>query len=205
VFDVLVRAPADSRAQITLARVLLARAERTPDRAAVMRALSALERALAGTARRGEGTALFGRALYLSGDFVGAERILREAVATSPVELDAFRYLADAAARLGHDSVAREALLNLDLLEGETVPSIERASRARRIGELSLRASDPRSAVTYLARAVALGAADPQTLGQLARAHWALGEADAARDALKQALALAPRDQELQRLARTIR
>lgn len=205
VFDVLVRTPADSRAQITLARVLLARAERTPDRAAVTRALGALERALAGTARRGEGMALFGRALYLSGDVAGAERILREAVATSPVEQDAFRYLADAAARLGHDAVARDALLNLDLLEGETVPVIVRASRARRIGELSLRADDPRSAATYLARAVELGVADPQTLGQLARAHWSLGEADAARDALKQALALAPRDLELQRLARTIR
>jgi Flp pilus assembly protein TadD len=52
---------------------------------------------------------------------------------------------------------------------------------------------------------VELGVTDPHALGQLARAHWSLGEADAARDALTQALALAPRDVELQRLARTIR
>jgi tetratricopeptide (TPR) repeat protein len=203
--EILVRTPADSRAQITLARVLLARAEGRPDRAAVTRALAVLERALGGTARRSEGMALFGRALYLSGDAVTAERILREAVATSPVELDAFRYLADAAARLGHDIVARDALLNLDLLEGDTAPAIVRASRARRIGEWSLRADEPDRAAMYLASAVELGASDPQTLGLLARARWSLGELDAARDALKQALALAPRDPELQRLARTMR
>ena len=205
VSEVLVRTPADSRAQSTLARVLLARAEGRPDRAAVTRALVALERALGGTARRSEGMALLGRALYLSGDPVGAERILREAVATSPVEPDAFRYLADAAARLGHDIVARDALLNLDLIEGDTAPPLVRASRARRIGEWSLRADDPRSAALHLASAVELGASDPQTLGLLARARWALGELDAARSALKQALALAPRDPELQRLARTMR
>lgn len=205
VSEVLVRTPADSRAQITLARILIARAESRPDRAAVTRALVAAERALGGTARRSEGMALYGRALYLSGDAVSAERYLREAVATSPVELDAFRYLADAAARLGHDIVARDALLNLDLLEGDTAPAVVRASRARRIGEWSLRADDPRSAALHLASAVELGASDPQTLGLLARARWALGELDAARDALKQALALAPRDPELQRLARTMR
>jgi tetratricopeptide (TPR) repeat protein len=205
VTEIVTATPADSRAQITLARVLLARAERRPDRAAVTRALIALERALGGTARRSEGMALYGRALYLSGDAAGAERILREAVATSPVELDAFRYLADAAARLGHDIVARDALLNLDLLEGDTAPAAVRASRARRIGEWSLRAGDTRAAAMHLASAVDLGASDAQTFGLLARARWALGELDAARDALAQALALAPRDPDLLRLARTMR
>ncbi len=205
VSEVLNRTPGDSRAQITLARVLLARAESRPDRAAVTRALVALERALGGTARRSEGMTLYGRALYLSGDFVNAERYLTEAVATSPVDLNAFRYLADAASRLGHDIVARDALLNLDRLEGDTAPAVVRASRARRIGEWSLRADDPRSAAMHLASAVDLGASDPQTLGLLARARWALGELDAAREALRQALAQAPRDPELQRLARTMR
>jgi tetratricopeptide (TPR) repeat protein len=203
--EVLTATPGDSRAQITMARVLLARAERRPDRAAVTRALAVLERALGGTARRSEGMALYGRAFYLAGDPVSAERYLREAVATSPVELDAFRYLADAAARLGHDIVARDALLNLDLLEGDTAPAVVRASRARRIGEWSLRAGDARGAAMHLASAVDLGASDPQTLGLLARARWALGELDAARDALQRALAQAPRDPDLQRLARTMR
>jgi tetratricopeptide (TPR) repeat protein len=196
---------ADSRADIALARVLLARAERVPDRGAVARALAVLERALGGTARRGEGTALYGRALYLSGDYVHAERILREAVATSPAELEAFRFLADAAERLSHDLVARDALVSLDLLEGDTASAVARASRARRIGELSLRAGDAATALRSFTRALDLAPADPALLGQLARARWATGDRAGAREALDRALALAPRDAELLRLSRTIR
>ena len=72
-------------------------------RSAMQRASTSLERALGGTARRSEGLALYGRALYLSGNYSEAERILRDAVATSPVDLEAFAFLADAAERLGHD------------------------------------------------------------------------------------------------------
>ncbi len=203
--DLVDKSPADSRAEITLARVLLARAERRPDRGSVSRALAALERALGGTARRGEGTALYGRALYLSGDFVGAERILREAVATSPVELEAFGFLADAAERLSHDLLARDALVNLDLLEGSTASAVARASRARRIGDLSLRAGDAATAVRHLSRAVDLGPEDPAVLGLLARARWLTGDSTGAKDAIARGLALAPRDPELLRLSRTIR
>jgi tetratricopeptide (TPR) repeat protein len=205
VSDALLRTPVDSRAQLTLARVLLARAEHTPDRATVARALVALERALGGTARRGEGTALYGRALYLSGDYAGAERILREAVATSPVELDAFRFLADAAAKQGHDLMARDALVNLDLLEGDTALPPRRTARAERIGELSLRGGDANGAARYFARAIDLGANTPTVFGQLARALWLAGDGNGARSALARALALAPRDAELLRLSRTIR
>jgi tetratricopeptide (TPR) repeat protein len=198
-------APSDSRIQVAIARVLLARAERTPDRASVSRALAALERALGGTARRSEGLALYGRALYLSGDFAGAERILREAVATSPVELDAFQFLADAAARLSHDLVARDALVDLDLLEGATAADNRRSDRARRIGLLSMRAGDPAAAARHLGRAVDAGVSDAATLGQLAHARWLIADEPGAKDALARALAIAPRDPELLRLARTIR
>ncbi len=195
----------DSRVEIALARVLLARAERAGDRASVPRALAALERALGGTARRGEGMALYGRALYLSGDIAGAERILREAVATSPVERVAFQYLADAAARLSHDLVARDALLHLDLLEGDTAPPATRAARARRIGELSLGAGEPIAAARHLSRAVDLGNADARTFGHLARARWLAGDEPGAHAALDAGLKLSPNDPELLRLRRTIR
>ena len=104
-----------------LGRVHLARAEagiapRSP------RALAALERALGGTARRSDGLALYGRALHLSGDAAGAERLLQDAILHLPVDPDAFGYLADAAERLGHPLAARDALLNLDALEGDTAP-----------------------------------------------------------------------------------
>ena len=136
--------------QVALGRVYLARAERTRDRESISRAMIILERALGGTARRSEGLALYGRALALSGDLAGAERLLREAVATSPVDLEAFQYLADVAERLSHDLVARDALVNLDVLQGDTADAGVRANRARRIGALSLRAGDPKTSATYL-------------------------------------------------------
>ena len=77
-------------------------AEHTGERRMVARALAVLERALGGTARRSEGLALYGRALYLSGDLLAAERILQEALSTSPIDQEAFGFLADAAERARH-------------------------------------------------------------------------------------------------------
>jgi tetratricopeptide (TPR) repeat protein len=151
------RAPSDSQVQLALGRVYLARAERTGDRVAVTRALDALEQALGGTARRSEGLALFGRGLWLKGDYDAAERILREAVATSPVDPAAFRYLADASERLSHFAEARDALGTLDVLEGDTASADVRAARALRLGRLSLRANDPAAAAKFLTRAVDAG------------------------------------------------
>ena len=116
----------------------LGHAEGTGSRAAIAEARLALERALGGTARRSEGLALYGRALYLSGDAADAERILIEATATSPVDPEAFQFLADAAERLAHPGIARDALLDLNALEGSTASADVRAARARRIGALSL-------------------------------------------------------------------
>ena len=73
---------------------------------------------------------LYGRALFLSGKEPEAERILSEAVATSPVSTEAFGFLADAAERLGHTGVARDALVNLDVLEGDTAVAAARLDRA---------------------------------------------------------------------------
>jgi tetratricopeptide (TPR) repeat protein len=197
--------PADSRIDLALGRVRLAQAERTGDSMAIGEARAALERALGGTARRSEGLALYGRALYLSGDVAGAERILLEAIATSPVDPEAFEFLADAAERLGHPGVARDALLDVNALEGSTAPPELRAARARRIGALSLAKGDPQTALEFLNHAIAAGHADAQTLGLVARARWQTGDPDGAREALGRALALNSRDVELQRLRRAIR
>ncbi len=195
----------DSRVDLAVGRVKLAQAERTGDRGAITDARIVLERALGGTARRSEGLALYGRALYLSGDAAAAERILREAIATSPVDPEAFEFLADAAERLSHAGVARDALLDLNALEGSTAPAELRAARARRIGALSLAKGDPRTALEFLNHAIAAGHGDAQTMGLLARALWQTGDPAGARDALGRALALNSRDVELQRLLRTMR
>lgn len=56
-----------------------------------------------------ETLAQYGRALLLAGNAAAAERVLQQAVTRIPVAPAAFRYLADAAQRLGHDFIARDA------------------------------------------------------------------------------------------------
>jgi len=197
--------PADSSLDLAIGRVRLGQAEHTSDRQALVDARVTLERALGRTAPRSEGLALYGRALYLSGDLVAAERMLREAIATSPVDPEAFAFLADAAERLSHPGVARDALLDLNAIEGNTAPAELRAVRARRIGALSLAKGDPQTALEFLNHAIAAGHGDANTLGLLARARWQTGDADGAREALGRAMALNSRDAELQRLYRALR
>ena len=199
------RDPSDSQVQLALGRVQLDKAERTMNRQSVAEALAALERALAGTARRSEGLALLGRALYLSGDDPGAERLLREAVSTSPLIVEAFGYLADACERQRNYDDAREALEKLDALQGDTAPRAIRAARSRRIGVLSLKADDPTTAVEFLQRALDAGESDAALFGSLAEAQFKSGSTDAAKATLAQALALQPKNPELLRLKKLLR
>ena len=200
-------APNDSGVLLAIGRVHLARAERNPegDEESVARALEVIRSALGGTSPRSEGYALFGRALFLSGSYAEAERILREAVETSPVNVDAFLYLADVAERMSHDLEARDALVNYDALKGDTSTSDVRAARAARIGDLSLRAGDPAVAAEYLTRAVAGGHTTPLTLGLLAQARWLTGDVASARDLIARAIAADPGDAQLQRISRLVR
>jgi tetratricopeptide (TPR) repeat protein len=199
------RSPNDSRVQLALGRVYLARAARSRDPLLVDRALEVLESALGGTARRSEGLALYGRALYLAGRPSEAERILREAVATTPVDAEAYAFLADASEALSHDLEARDALINLDVLEGNTALADARVERVRRIGLLSLRGDDPRTALRFLDQAVTAQPGHVPTLALLARAQWLLGAAEAARETLARGLALDPANGDLRLLSRTIR
>jgi tetratricopeptide (TPR) repeat protein len=203
--DALERTPNDSSILLAIGRVQLARAERSRDPVSVQRALNALELALGGTAKRGEGLALYGRALYLSGDVAEAERILRDAVATSPVDPAAFGYLADAAERAGHAEIARDALANLDILQGDTAPQPVRSERARRIGDLSIEIGDFKGAREALEQAADGMPGDALTMGLLAEAMWHLGEVATARELADKALAADPRNARLQRIARLVR
>jgi tetratricopeptide (TPR) repeat protein len=200
-------APNDSAVLLAIGRVYLARAARTPggDEEDVRLAVEMIGRAIGGTAARSEGLALYGRATFLSGDYAEAERILREAVATTPVNSEAFLFLADAAERLSHDLVARDALINFDALQGDTSPAEVRSARAARIGDLSLRAGDASAAAEYLSRAVSAGHNSPMTLGLLAQARWLTGDQAGARELIARALAADPKDAQLQRIGRLIR
>ncbi len=196
---------ASSSVQLALGRVYLARAERGSNPAAARNALAVLERALGGSARRSEGLALFGRALYLGGDALGAERLLQEAVSTSPVDAEAFSYLADAAERRSHWLDARDALLNLAALQGEAVDMADRSARWRRIGLLSVRGGEPAVAVPYLVRAVANGYEDAATLAGLAEAQWRSGQHGVALESLARARTLDAADPEVLRVYKEVR
>jgi tetratricopeptide (TPR) repeat protein len=193
----------DTAALLGRARILLARAERTRDRQSAADALRALDRALAGTARRGEALPLYGRALFLSGDTVGALRVLREAVTTRPLASDAFDYLAEAAERTS-PLEARDALLSLDALEGDTASGARRAGRARRVGLLSFRVGDHAQAARHLQHAADGGLDAPDVTVPLVESYWEIGDEPKARETLERALARAPRHPGLVRLSRTI-
>jgi tetratricopeptide (TPR) repeat protein len=196
--------PASSHVHLALGRVYLGLAEKSRSEPDVQQAMAYLEKALGGTARRSEGLALYGRAMYLAGSSRDAERILQEAIATSPIYPAAFRYLADVADELGHAAIACEALIDFDAVQGSTADRPTRAARTRRIGMLALRAGDARTAADYLRQAVSAGLDGPDTLGALARARWLLGDLRGAGEAIDRALAIDPGNVELQRLDRAI-
>jgi tetratricopeptide (TPR) repeat protein len=203
------RAPDDSQLALTRGRVRVMRAEATSDRARrigwATDAVTALERALGGTARRSEGLALYGRALYLKGDVEEAARILREAVATTPFSRAAFLYLADAADALGDAVEAREWLARYDALEGDSVAPDVSLARSRRLGGLAVQVGDYTDARARLEPLLAAAPQDVVLLCWIAESRWHTGDAEGARTALQQAVAVAPRDPNVRRLRLMIR
>jgi tetratricopeptide (TPR) repeat protein len=203
--DVSRTAPSNPEVALALARALLARAERGLDRQSAVRALAVLTSPPANTLTSGESLALRGRAEFLTGDWSKAERTLTSAVQTSPVDVEAFGFLADTAERLGHDRPARDALANLDALEGDTAQPDVRAARARRIGLIDLRIGAAADAAKSLTLATDLGLKDASTYASLAQARWQSGDAAGARQALSTAAAMDARNADVARVSRLVR
>jgi tetratricopeptide (TPR) repeat protein len=101
-----------------LGRVWLEDAEARNDRVALRKAVEALQPMARRASASSETLALYGRALYRSGQLVDAERMLQDAAMEMPVDPDAFRYLALVADRLGHAGVARDARARVAALNG---------------------------------------------------------------------------------------
>jgi tetratricopeptide (TPR) repeat protein len=110
------RFPESPVVSAALGRIWLENAERRNDRIALSKAVEALQPAASGRVSSSETLMLYGRALFLSGQTAAAERALQEAVSRPPIDPIAFRYLADAASRLGHNDIARSALQRYDAL-----------------------------------------------------------------------------------------
>lgn len=200
------RTPDDSPIALMLGRVHVMRAESATDRptrdASARAAVTALERALGGTARRSEGLALFGRALYLSGDIDEAVRILRAAVATTPFSREAFLYLADAEAAAHNPLEAITWLRRFEALDGD---GPARSGVSRRIGLLALQTGNYTEARSRLEPLLSAAPTDVTLLTATAEALWRTGNAEEARVALTEALRIAPRDPDARRLRSVIR
>lgn len=174
-------------AYVALGRVWLEIAQARHDRVALSKALEALEGAV-GNDDSSEALALFGRALLLTADAETAERMLQEATRKQPVDPLAFYYLAEAAQRLSHYTVARQALLDYTALRGDEADPRKRSAEAVRLGELSLRASDPASAATFFLKAADEASSDPALLARAADAQLRAGDRTAARSTAARAL-----------------
>jgi tetratricopeptide (TPR) repeat protein len=88
------------------------------DLTAVNKALEALAPIAARAGASSETLALYGRALLFSGNSREAARVLQQAVALTPVDATAYRYLAEAATNLGDVTTARSARARHALLAG---------------------------------------------------------------------------------------
>jgi tetratricopeptide (TPR) repeat protein len=185
------RYPDHPYAYVALGRVWLEIAQARSDRVALSKALGALEGAV-GSDDSSEALMLFGRALLMTSDEETAERMLQDATERRPVEPLAFYYLAEAAERLGHFSIARDALLDYDVLRGDEVDERRRSAHAARLGDLSLKLNEPAVAATYFLRAS--GEGDAALLARAADAQLRAGEPDAARATATKALERDPKN-----------
>jgi tetratricopeptide (TPR) repeat protein len=172
------RTPDDPRIYAALGQVWLQDAEARNDRFALKKALEALERAGSGANVDSETLTLFGRALLGDGQVARAEHILQLATTRYPVDPIAFSYYAAAAERQKHLDAARQALIDLDALQGDDADAVDREAR---IASLSMRLNDPASAARWYQRAVdGAGAPEPKLATALAAAQLKAGLAHAA-------------------------
>jgi tetratricopeptide (TPR) repeat protein len=178
------RYPDHPYAYVALGRVWLEIAQARGDRVALSKALGALEGAV-GSDDSSEALTLFGRALLLTSDAEAAERMLVGATQKAPVDPLAFAYLADAAERLGHFAIARQALLDYDVLRGDT-DARRRVAQNARIGDLSLKMNDPATAAAYFLRAS--DGKDATLLARAADAQLRAGDRETARATVAKAL-----------------
>jgi tetratricopeptide (TPR) repeat protein len=112
--------PQEPAVYTALGRVWLEDAVARVDRVALRKAVEALEVVASRDAAPSETLALYGRAIFLSGDVAGAERALTQATSRLPVDPETFLYLA-ATAELGvvaRGDAARTALARYSALAG---------------------------------------------------------------------------------------
>jgi Flp pilus assembly protein TadD len=160
------RSPDNPLVYAALGQIWLNLADERTD--ALRKALEALRLATSSPDATSDILTMYGRALIQDGQFDLAEGVLQRATVRYPIDADAWTLSASAAERLGHLDSARGALVKYASLIPDG-PAL--ALPARRIGELSLRLNDARTAVAWLSRAVDLAPSDPDLASLLGDAQ----------------------------------
>jgi tetratricopeptide (TPR) repeat protein len=166
--NALERTPNDLTLHAALGRVWLDAARTRDDRDALAKALEALSRAASDPNASSEVLTLYGRALLQDDDSAGAERVLRRATTTYPVDPESLMLYATAAERERHVAAAREALIQYGVL---TADKSDVAGREARIASLSLRLKEPDVAIAWLQRAQLANPNDARLASALADAR----------------------------------
>jgi len=198
------RYPDHAYTYVALGRVWLEKAQPRPDRVDLRKALLALQEAV-GSDNSSEALMLFGRALLLSEDVELAESVLQQASDKLPVDPLAFYYLADAAERRGHYTVARRALLDYRALQGDDRDPRRRGAMAVRIADLSMQASDPAGAAAWYQQAMDATGPETALLLRAAEAQAASGAIEAARASIQKVLERDPANRAALTLQRRIK
>jgi tetratricopeptide (TPR) repeat protein len=148
---------------------------------------------------------LFGRALLLSQNVELAETVLQQAAEKLPADPLAFYYLADAAERRGHYSIARRALLDYRALQGDERDPRRRGTMAARIADLSMKTGDSAVAAVWYQQAIDATGADTALLLRAAEAQLASGAYDPARASVAKVLERDPANRTALALLRRIK
>jgi len=195
------RYPNSELVGIARGHVWLELADPGGDEVAIRNALEAVRPIATRANTSSEALTLYGRALLLSSDVEGSERVLERATAVLPADRDAFLQLSVAAERGGHVETARNALVRFITLAGD---DDRRRGLSAHAAGLSLQMNDPAGAVTWGRSAVDPDRPDPGLLATIADAQVRLGQVDAARATIAEGLAHDPAHRTLLALRRKI-
>lgn len=169
-----------------LGQVWLVPAEERGDKAALRKALEALEPVANQSSATSEILGLYGRALALNGQTDLAEQAFKDASQKFPTDPAMLPRYASVAERLGHFEGARQALVLYTVLVDQ---DRDQGAHAEHIADLSLTLNDPESAVSWYEKSEMLSTPAAELLAHLADAQLKAGRIAAARTALERAIA----------------
>jgi tetratricopeptide (TPR) repeat protein len=171
------------------------------DRAFLSKARQALQRVASSPSATSEMLTLYGRALLQDGDVDAAEHALHQATLRFPIDPQALVLYAATAEKQAHLEPARQALIEYGGLAGDDV---DFAPRAAHIAALSIRLSEPETAVNWLTKAVSSGPNDVRLIAALADAQLRAGHRPGAQATIARGLAREPDNASLLQLARRV-